>query len=893
MLNRIRVLGRRMRGLVSRRRLDEEFQQELDAHLEMLTEENLRRGMSPEEARRTARVQLGGITQLRETNREMWSIPWLDTVLQDLRYGLRQLRRNPGFTAVAVLTLALGIGGTTAIFNLLYSALWHRLPYKDPGRLVAVVIHDPNRPSSDTWAQVSSAEFLDFKEQNRVFDQVMGYAEATLLMTGPNIAPDLFWVERVTPNTFRVLGVRPILGRTFTPEDAKPGAPPVVVLSYEEWQSKFGGSPGIVGQTIFLNHQPTVVIGVMTPRFRGYFGGRPGPKGWVPAIFSKAVTKGPGQLTWVIGHLKPGATVAQASSDVEFLAKRFAATYPRQHPKGTTCSVESFNGDGGWQTGRTLNILMGGIGLLLLIACVNIANLLLARASTREREIAIRAAVGASRGRLLRQFMVESLLVAAGGAFFGSMIAWTVSSGVGSILPVYYIYSEDQVRANAVSGWVLMFTVGIALTSTLLFGLAPAILAVRRDLQAPLKGGGRGTGETQGHHRLRNLLVVCEVALSLVLLIGGGLLFRSFWALRHLDLGYNVSNTLEAWAGLPQERYRTVEQRSQFNQEVLRRVRSLPGVVSVGLGSGNMDWAVAASVEIAGQSGSEGQNVCLRMAGDGFFKTLEIPLLSGRTISEEDTAHARRVAVVSQAFARKYFPGKSPLGRQIKVTPQRWSSLPKGAAFEIVGVVGGTKHTSPYSQEPSVQPLIFLPITVEGSSSPHFFVRTAGSPALMVNAVQEQFAALDKDLFSVARPVRDDFRMWYVEPRFIMSMLVSFALLGMALVCIGVYGVLSYAVSQRTQEFGIRMALGAQASEVHRMVLAWGLRWLAIGIGIGIPASIVLEKILQNRMWGIKSADPLTMVAVSLALMLVGLLACYIPARRAAKVDPMVALRYE
>ena len=439
---------------------------------------------------------------------------------------------------------------------------------------------------------------------------------------------------------------------------------------------------------------------------------------------------------------------------------------------------------------------------------------------------------------------------------------------------------------------VLLFAAGVAVVSTIFFGLAPAVLTVKRDLQAPLKASGRTGGESQGHHRLRNLLVVSEVTLSLVLVTGGGLILHSFWQLRHLELGYNVSNVLSADAGLPPEQYKTAEERNQFYREVLQRVRALPGVVSAALGWPVLSYRGSTRIEVAGQPSAETQTAWMSLVGDRFFESLSIPLLAGRTISEADLIQKRHVAVVNRAFVNKYFAGANAMGQQVKVKfPPFIFPGTKEHAFEIVGVVGNTMHAE--GVKPAVEPQVFLPITVPGLAYQSVFVRTTGNPALLVNSVRKEFAAVDKDVPSHVVPARYYFRNWYVEPRFVMGILTAFALLGLVLVCVGVYGVLSYAVAQRTQEIGVRMALGAKVSDVRRMVLMWGLRWLAIGIGIGIPASIALEKILRNRIWGIQTADPLTFVAVSLVLIAVALLACYIPARRAAKVDPMVALRYE
>jgi putative ABC transport system permease protein len=883
----LRVLLSKFTGLFRKARLEQRLDEDVRAHLEMLTEENRQRGMEPEEARYAGLRQFGNVSSMKEECRERWSIRIIEELVQDIRYGLRQLRRNPGFTAVAVLTLALGIGATTAIFSVIYGGLINPLPYKDCSRLAVLSSYDPTGNYSE-WAKVPPTEFLEFQRQNSVFDQVIGGSGEGMLLTGPHRLTSWFGGLRLTPNTFQVLGMEPILGRTFTTDDAKPGAPAVVVLSYRVWQKEFGGSPTIIGQTIVLNKQATTVIGVMPKRFKWY-GGAPGPSGWLPADFSLTEKGEQSQTTPVVGHLKPGVTFAQASADLKVIAKRLARADPKSYPKGIIYSVvpltKAFTEE---ESRRTLVILLGGVTLLLLIACVNVANILLARASTRHHEIAVRAALGAGRARLVRQFLLESLLLAIGGAVIGCLIAWCGLNDLVSLIPIWYMPYESTIRMSVP---VLLFTAGIAVLSTLLFGLAPAVLAVKKDIQAPLKASARAGGASRGHHRLSNLLVVSQVILSLVLLTGAGLLFHSFWTLRYLNLGYNISNALSAWAPLPAKQYKTVEQRNQFYLEILRRVRALPGVVSATLDLPQLNAAIAARVDFPGQSGGGNQDTWFRLVGDQFFKTLGIPLLAGRTISEGDLVQNRHVVVVNRAFVNKYSAGENPLGRHIRLRPPAWFPPISDNEFEIVGIVADTMHADEW--EPTVKPQIFLPATICGLPWERVVVRTAGNPTALLNAVQKQFAAVDNGLPVSADLLRHDFLYWYTAPRFLLAMLAGFALLGMVLVSIGVYGVLSYAVSQRTQEFGIRMALGAQVADVRRMVLMWGLRWLAIGIGIGVPASIVLEKVLRNRIWGIKSADPLTMVVVSLVLASVGLAACYVPARRASKVDPMVALRYD
>jgi len=815
------------------------------------------------------------------------------TLIQDIRFGLRMLAKNPGFTAVAVLTLALGIGGTTAIFSIFYGAVLNPFPYPDSHRLAVLVSHDKRQGDSFAW--VSGPEFLDYQKQNRVFDEVICTSWISVVLTGTTVPVRLDgW--GVTDNVFRVLGASPLFGRPLTPEDDKPGAPPVVVLSYKGWRSKFRGDPGIVGRTLILNHIPTTVIGVMPPRFAWGgvdYSGVPRGDCLLPAGLSRRRATDGVQYCTLIGPLKAGVSIEQAAADVAVLSKRFAKVYPRDHPKDMTFGVESLVRMATGQLRKTLYILLGAVGLLLLIACVNVANLLVARATGREREFAIRASLGASRGRLVRQLTIESLLLAIGGAVLGCLVTWNLLGALVAIFPPLNIPPEAVIRIN---GPVLLFTLGATLLSTMLFGLAPALLAVGKDLQAPLKASGRGVGESRGHHRLRNLLVVSEVALSLLLLTGAGLLIRSFIALQRVDPGFNLDHVLVAVIVLPEDRYKTVEQKNQYHMELLRRVRTLPGVASAALGVPPPTYTSDfTAVEIAGKPSAEGRRALLYYSSDRFFETMRIRLLQGRTISEEDLVQTRKVAVINRTFASKYFGADDPLGRQIKLPDFETEPFSiRQPWFEVVGVVTDIRHSDP--QVPP-QPEIYLPHTfaVAGGWKLGLFVRTMSEPAVLSKSVGLEAAAIDKDLpVEFDSPLRDRLKdFWFAEPRFLLTMLVVFASLGLVLVSIGVYSVLSYAVSRRTHEIGIRMALGAQATDVRRMVMMSGLRWLAVGIGIGIPASIALAKILQNRIWGIKSADPLTLIVVSLVLMAVGLAACYFPARRATKVDPIVALRYE
>jgi putative ABC transport system permease protein len=811
----------------------------------------------------------------------------METFLQDVRYGLRMYGKSPGFTLLATVTLALGIGAATVMFSVIEGAVLDPFPYKDSHRLATLVSKHPEYSQDYYWGFVSVPEFLDYRKQFHAFDAFIGGTPEYVVMTGGE-APVSLDAWKLTGNMMQVLGVPPVMGRIFTPADAKPGAPPVVVLSYKSWQSKFGGDPDILGRTLVLNRQPTTVIGVMPPRFCW---GSVDIDIWIPTDFSAASDTGQPQYVSLVGHLRPGVSLTQAAAEVAVLSKNFAALYPKDHPKGVSFSVQRLaDAAVGPEPHKVFYVLLGAVGLLFGIACVNVANLLLSRASSRETEIAIRASLGAGRLRLVRQFMVESLMLALGGALLGCFFAWAGLKGVVAMIPTWNIPAESDIRIN---GTVLLFMVAASLFGTVVFGLVPALHAVRRDLQTDLRSGGRGAGESRSHIRLRNLLVVSEVTLSLVLLSGAGMLIRSFFAIRHVELGYDPDNVLSAYFMLPESRYKTIEQRNEFSIEALRRVRGLPGVVSAVFAAPPPVWGGwITRIEITGKPSQENWRVRMHAASDGYFSTLRIPLLQGRSISEADYAHATKVAVVNRPFVKKYFAGENPLGRQVTVKELANPPLSvKSPTFEVVGVAADIRDTGP--EDPS-EPGMYIPYTVVGYRWDSLLIRTAQPPGSLLNPVRLQLATLDKELPLEGRPLTEILdERWFVNPRFELILMSIFASLGLTLVLIGVYSVLSYSVTQRTREIGVRMALGAGGAEVRRMMLISGLRWLLVGIGLGLPASVGLAKVLQNRIWGLKAADPLTLAAVSVMLIAVGLAACYIPARRATKVDPMVALRYE
>jgi putative ABC transport system permease protein len=662
----------------------------------------------------------------------------------DLRFAIRMLRKNAGFTAVAVLTLALGIGGTTAIFSVIYGVLLNPWPYADSDRLAVLIAHEPKNPFH--WALFSPAEFLDYQEQNHAFEQVFSGRDESILLTGRDVP--LSWSgQRTTPNTFRVLGISPVIGRTMTDADARPGAPPVVVLNYGVWQQTFGGDPRIVGQTLILNDRPTTVIGVMPPRFQ-FSAGAGNPDCWLPTLFSRGESSDKSEKSPVFGHLKPGVTFEQASAEMEILAKSLADVYPSSHSAGITFSFVSLTEAGILESTRiTLSLLMGAVGLLLLIACVNVANLLLARAIRREREFAIRSSLGAGHFHLIRQLMIESVLLALTGGFLGTLLVLYALPGMVAIVPPFLILDEAVIRIN---GWVLLFTLGLSLASTLLFGLTPALMAVRGDLQAPLKASGRGSGESSPHHRLRAWLVVSEVALSLILLSGAGLLMRSFIMLQQVKLGYNPEHTFSVIAGFSDDRYDTPEKQTQIQLQFLQAIRAVPGVMAAALNTPAFTWIGSrTAVQIDGEPLAEEQRVHFYRVGDRFFETAGIPILLGRGISEEDLVGRRKVAVVNETFARRYFGTRNPLGRQVKVVAWETDDYPKQYQvkdpwFEIVGVSGDTAVTewTGFYNVARSKPLIYACYRV--TAGVEVILRSDGISPGLEQSIRRAGAALNK-----------------------------------------------------------------------------------------------------------------------------------------------------
>jgi putative ABC transport system permease protein len=814
----------------------------------------------------------------------------METLAQDIRYALRNLGKTPGFAIVAILTLALGIGASTAIFSIMENILMEPFPYQDAQRYMGVQIHDTERNQPGGRAAFSGPEFLDYAEQNHVFDRVIGNDRTDVLYRSGE-GTQRFSGNYVTPGTFEFMGMPALYGRAMQPADYEPGAPPVFVLRYKTWAKSFGADPAIVNKTFVLNGTARTLIGIMPPRF-----GWGDADMWIPDQPSKAASSkgyaGAFQRYWfLLGHLKPGISIKQAESDLTVVANRLASVYPKEYPKHFTVQIESLTNLVVGRFKATLYIVLSAVGLLLLIGCGNVANLLLARATTREKEFAIRSALGANRWRLIRQLLVESLILAVGGAAVGTLFAWGGLKFLVALMPQNIIPAEAVIRLNTP---VLLFTLGIAVLTALVFGLVPALKAARKDLNEPLRDSGKGISGGFRHGRLRDAVVVLEVGLSLTLLVAAGLLMRSFMALRDVHLGLQPDHVLVARLPLPVDRYKTADQVTGFYRPLLQRLKALPGIVAATETSALPPYGgLPSDIEIPGKTHAEKWNAMFQLCSEGYFGVLRIQFLDGRSFTEAEVNGARKLAVVNQTFVKKYLGNENPIGRQVRIAQLAEFDDPvKEPTFEIIGLVADAKNRG--LQDPP-DPEIWIPYTVTGSAFRGILVRTAREPLSMLNAVEHEIWATDPSVALTLTGTLEGYisQFSYAGPRFGFFLMTIFGAIGLVLVTIGVYSVLAYTTARRTQEIGIRMALGAEGSDVLGMVIRMGLRLVGIGVALGLIASVALGKVIATQLWGVSAYDPWTLVCVPLVLLLTGLLACWLPAHRAARVDPLVALRYE
>ena len=826
----------------------------------------------------------------------------MDSLWQDLRYALRGLRNQPGFAVLAVLTLALGIGATTTMYSVIYNVLFDPFPYKESERVVTFQIRPAeraNRPGGRTFFK--GPEWLDYLEQNRVYEDVVATSAEDVLMTTPDGTLQ-FNGGIVSDNMFTFLGVPALYGRVLTSADAKAGAPPVFVMAYKMWTKHYNFDPSVVGRSFILNGVPTTCIGVMPLRFT---------KGAVdlyrPVIMERSNPAIQDQYFMFQGKVKPGVTLAEVEADISVIAKRLATVYPSDYPEGGKFVVKAVS----WVDNiigpfrQTLLTLAAAVALLLLIACTNVANLLLARATAREKEMALRASLGATRGRLIRQLLIESAVLAVLGAAVGTGFAWFGVKALAAYIPDGSIPKETVIHLN----WqVLAFSLGVAVVTAILFGLVPALQAARKDLVEPLKDGGKGAGGGFRRGKLRNTLVVAEVALSLVLLAGAGLLMRSFVKLTTVDLGFDPSRLVIARLPLPRGQYESAADKQRYFSQVVARLQALPGVTAVtptaslpGFGG------VRSEVDIPGRTHTEKWNSFTTLCSEGYMPAMGLRLQRGRFLSEAEVNSSRRVTVVSAEFVKRFLNGVDPIGQMVTFKvfdprPPRGNSQPAANAappppnlpFEIIGIVADIKNRGPQELP---EPEAYVPYGVTGYFDRAILVRAAGNPLSQVNSMRREIWAQDKavamtDIDSVDGYLR---RFVYATPQFSLLVLGVFASVGLILVGLGIYSVVAYTVSRQTHELGIRMALGATRADVMRLVLRMGLGLVVLGALLGLLVSVLLTRVitLTNRLWQVSPNDPITLAVVFAVVTIAGFLACYFPARRATRVDPMVALRTE
>jgi predicted permease len=904
----------RIKALFRRRQLERDLDDELQFHLALREQKLVEQGVPPEEAHYAARRAFGNATEAKEMNREIWTFPFLETIWQDVRYGLRQLRRNPGFTTVVILSLALGIGANTAIFTMIDTVLLQSLPVTNPGQLVllnsgvSTGTYSGDPAFIGRWLDLSSDAYQYFVRHNQSFQGVAAFRSGRdhLEVRWPGTKASGQAERRdgqlVSANYFSVMGVAAALGRVFEPGDDLLRARPVAVISYPYWQRRFHGDPSAVGRAVDLNGAPFTIVGVTPPEFFGERVGQP-PDFWLPLIFQPQITQRSSYLTakneyWLnfIARLKPGVSRRQAQAVLDVQLRQFLVAQVGSKPSRrdrraiAQAYIQLDPGRNGisWLRqlySEPLHILIVIVALVLLVACANVANLLLSKAAARQREIAMRLTAGASRARLIRQMLTESMLLAIIGGAAGLLLAyWGVHL-------LSTLVSRSLAMRVATNPGVLAFTLAIAVVTGLLFGLIPALRVSRTEPSEAMRGagpaGGRQSVLTRG-------LIVLQVATSLVLLAGAGLLLRTLVNLENQNLGFRDEHVLLV-ATDPRLAGFKVGELDGLYRQLLDRLNALPGIESATVAyyspmSGSFS---STGTTIQGYTPHPNEDVSVNenQVGPFYFATLGIPVLLGRPIGPQDTATSPKVVVVNQAFAQKYLHGQNPIGKRVWVGRESYPP-PAELPQEIVGLVGDARYLNP-GKPP--EPFAYEPL----SRDPGFFagnieVRTAGDPRAAAAEVRRAIQDVDSTLpMGSVQTLRMQVSDQLNQQRLVARLSVLFGLLALALAAVGLYGVVSYWVTRRTQEIGIRMALGAQKTDVLRLVVARGLTVTLVGIGCGLLAALVLTRLLASSLYGVKPADPLTFAAVSFVVIAIALLACYIPARRATKVDPMVALRHE
>ena len=878
----------RLRSVLQSDSANTDLDSELRFHLEREIAANIAAGMSPSHAREAALREFGGVDQIREECSDMRKVNWPQDLVQDVQYGARILRKSPAFAAIAIATLALGIGANTAIFSVVYTVLLRPLPFPNPAQLVFVFEAKPQEGISGTGTSYDN--LTEWRAQNHVFADLAAIQNHALTLTGRGGDPADVDTIIVTPELLPLLGARPLAGRIFLAADENRGAAPVVIISENLWRDRFGADPAIIGSPITLDKRQFTVVGIMPAQFRFPLPA-PADRIWIPLVddplFGSWMDRPGGHWVQVIGRLKPGVSMAQAQAEMDAIAARLAKKNPTENDGWIirfTPLQQAIVGN----TKTALLVLLGAVGLVLLIACANISNLLLARATARSKEIALRIALGAGRPRVLRQLLTESAVLGLLGGAIGVLIAYwgvrTLTALLPPDLPLVY-----EVRVDV---WVLGFALLISFLASGIFGLAPAMFAADSNLQLSLREDAGRAGEPGKRRFARSFLAAAEVALAMVLLVAAGLLLRSFFTLTSVSPGFDAQNLVTAEVSLPQFQYSKPEQWTAFSDELLRRLGAQPGMsdtamaVPVPLAEGfiNLGFKIAGnpplppSLPFTADYGSVSPN---------YFRVMRIPLLRGRFFTDQDNSSTPRVALISEALAHQYFANQDPIGQQLifGFPPQ------PGLSREIVGVVGDVRDVS-LGKAP--EPMMYVPYRQAPVWGGQLVVRSALSPGSVSAAIREQVREVDKDLpithMGTMASVLDDS---VGQPRFRTWLLGLFGLLALILAAAGIFGVISYSVSRRTHEIGIRITLGASPQNVLRLILGESARLVVIGLVIGAAASLALSRYLATLLFGVRATDPLTFAAVAVLLAAVALAAAYVPTRRAMRVDPMVALRHE
>lgn len=807
---------------------------------------------------------------------------WFEQFWRDLRLGARGLLATRAITAIAVSSLALGIGGTTAMYSVIYGVILNPFPYKDVDRLVSVQVQDPGRGSN--WSYYTIDQFLEIAERNSVFEGTIASTWSDVTWTGDG-DPQRLRGNHCTMNTFDVMGVAPLIGRATTPSDAGKGAEPVTVLGYKFWQQQFGGDPSVIGRKLRLNGKIRTVIGVMPQRFMWR-----GADVYLPDVFHRGQDLDGEKEVHLLGRLKPGVSMARAETDLSGIITELQHRNPDDFPKGWRLRLQTFKETFPSDITNALWILFGAVGVLLLIACVNVSNLLLSKMASRHREIAIRTSLGASRLRIVSQLLSESLELAIAGGALGIAAAYGGLRGVLAMVPPGTIPDEAEIVLNAP---VLWFTVAVTVGTAILFGLLPAIYSTGRDIVSPLKESGRGVSGGRQQRILRAGLVVGEVALSTMLLIGASLMIRTLLSIQGSDPAIRPDRILTLRIPFSNDRYPDANRRAAFIQEVLRRIKTVPGVIAVGVNTGLApigNWNMP--VEIVGAAQKEGRPALVDQVDENYATAMGISLIQGRFLTEQEVFGRIHSAVVNEAFARRYFSGHDAIGHLVKLP--RLSGPPISLADNAFQIVGIAKDSINRISTHDTVPEIYLPYTPAGMAD-RVYVLSKAKPELLDKAVREQIYSVDRGQPVTEVKTLEQLLGEYVysRPRFNLLLFTVFAALGLTLALFGVYGVISNTVAQRTHEIGIRLALGASLRQVIAMVMTVGAKLVTLGVAIGLIGSLASVRVLSGLVQNISTVDPYSFLAVTLLLFAAGLFASFWPARRAALVDPVTALREE